>query len=353
MSGLSADGGTNGGGSLRAYGGFDNRDARSGDALGIDLGGTKTEAIVLAPDGTARDRWRVPSPVGDYDATVRLIRDLAAEAAARFGAPAGVGVGIPGAIAPATGLVQNANSTWLIGKPFAADLAAALGRPTAIANDADCFALSEAADGAGAGAASVWGIILGTGVGSGIVVNGRLLGGPNAIAGEWGHNPLPWPRDDERPGPACYCGKTGCIETFVSGPGLAADYRRATGRAAAAEEIAAAAATGDAEARAALDRHADRLARATASVINVLDPEVIVLGGGLSNLAHLYEKLPELWPRWVFAPAVATCLAPPKHGDSSGVRGAAWLGRIAAEHPEKFAHPATSADLRLQQPIDS
>lgn len=337
MSGLSTNDGTNGGGSLRANSGFDNRDACPGCALGIDLGGTKTEAIVLAPDGAARDRWRVPSPVGDYAATVRLIRDLAAEAAARAGAIASVGVGIPGAIAPATGRVQNANSTWLIGKRFAADLEAALGRPVALANDADCFALSEAADGAGAGASSVWGIILGTGVGSGIVVHGRLLGGPNAIAGEWGHNPLPWPADDERPGPPCYCGKSGCIETFLSGPGLAADHRRATGETLTAAEIAAGAAEGNAAARAALDRHAERLARATAAVINILDPEVIVLGGGLSNLPHLYDAVPEIWPRWVFAPAVATRLRPPKHGDSSGVRGAAWLGRIAAPHPEKSA----------------
>lgn len=338
MSELSAIGGTNGeagGGSLRARARFDNRDAHPGDALGIDLGGTKTEAIVLAADGTVRDRWRVPSPTGDYDATVRLIRDLAADAAARFGAPGSVGVGIPGAVAPASGLVQNANSTWLNGRPFAVDLAAALGRPVALANDADCFALSEASDGAGAGAASVWGIILGTGVGSGIVVHGRLLGGPNAIAGEWGHNPLPWPADDERPGPACYCGKAGCVETFLSGPGLAADHRRATGADLSAAEIAAAASAGDAGARATLARHAERLARATACVVNVLDPEVIVLGGGLSNLAHLYDALPKLWPRWVFAPAVATRLAPPKHGDSSGVRGAAWLGRQARLHPEK------------------
>ncbi len=314
-------------GSLRAHAGFDN-------ALGVDLGGTKTEAIVLAADGTVRDRWRVPSPVGDYAATVRLIRDLAEGAARVFGGIGSVGVGIPGAIAPATGLVQNANSTWLIGHPFAADLAEALGRPVALANDADCFALSEASDGAGEGAASVWGIILGTGVGSGIVVRGRLLGGPNAIAGEWGHNPLPWPADDERPGPPCYCGKHGCIETFLSGPGLAADHRRATGQTLDAAEIAERAAAGDAAARASLDRHAERLARATASVINILDPETIVLGGGLSNLPHLYDALPKLWPRWVFAPAVATRLAPPKHGDSSGVRGAAWLGRIGTLHPE-------------------
>lgn len=322
---------------MRARARFDNRHAHPGDSLGIDLGGTKTEAIVLGHDGAARARWRVPSPQGDYAATVSLIRDLAAEAAARCGPIASVGVGIPGAIAPASGQVQNANSTWLIGRPLGRDLAAALGRPVALANDADCFALSEATDGAGAGAASVWGIILGTGVGSGIVIDGRLLGGPNAIAGEWGHNPLPWPTDDERPGPPCYCGKHGCIETFLSGPGLAADHRRATGEDATAAEIAAAALAGDAPARATLARHAERLARATASVVNVLDPEVVVLGGGLSNLAELYRAVPELWPCWVFAPRVATRLRPPKHGDSSGVRGAAWLGRAAAQHPEKSA----------------
>jgi fructokinase len=236
-------------------------------------------------------------------------------------ATATIGVGIPGTVSPATGLVKNANSTWLIGKPFDRDLALALGRPVRLANDADCFALSEATDGAGAGAATVFGVILGTGVGGGIVVHGRLLAGPNAIAGEWGHNPLPWPSDDERPGPPCYCGKRGCIETFLSGPGLARD----DGRGLTAAEVAARAAAGDAAAQGSLARYEDRLARALATVLNVLDPEVVVLGGGLSNLAGLYTAIPSRWGRYAFSDAVATKLAPPRHGDSSGVRGAAWL----------------------------
>jgi fructokinase len=316
--------------SLRAPEPFDNLAETHSFALGIDLGGTKTEAIALTSEGIVLDRWRVPSPVGNYEATVRMIADLAAFAAQRFGERFSVGVGMPGAISPATGLVKNANSTWLIGHAFGRDLGEALNRPVALANDADCFALSEARDGAGEGAASVWGIILGTGVGSGIVVGGKLLGGPNAIAGEWGHNPLPWPTDAERDGPACYCGRKGCIETFLSGPGFAADHLRRTGESLSPAAIVAAAAAGDVGAAASLARHAERLARATAAVINILDPEVIVLGGGLSNLECLYARVPEIWPRFVFSDAVATRLAPPRHGDSSGVRGAAWLGRLAA-----------------------
>lgn len=314
---------------MRAAEPFDNLAKTHSFALGVDLGGTKTEAIALRADGVVLDRWRMPSPVGDYAATVRRIADLAAFAATRFGPDFSVGVGMPGAISPATGLVKNANSTWLIGHPFGHDLGEALGRPVALANDADCFALSEASDGAGAGAASVWGIILGTGVGSGIVVGGRLLGGPNAIAGEWGHNPLPWPSDAERDGPACYCGRKGCIETFLSGPGFAADHARRTGENLTPAAIAAAAEAGDVGAAASLSRYVERLARATAAVINILDPEVIVLGGGLSNLECLYARVPELWPRFVFSDTVATRLVPPLHGDSSGVRGAAWLGRLA------------------------
>lgn len=315
--------------SLRAAEPFDNLAESHRFALGVDLGGTKTEAIALKPDGTVLDRWRVASPVGNYDATVRMIADLAAFAAARFGSDFSVGVGMPGAISPATGLVKNANSTWLIGHPLGRDLGAALGRPVALANDADCFALSEASDGAGAGAASVWGLILGTGVGSGIVIDGRLLGGPNAIAGEWGHNPLPWPTDAERDGPACYCGRKGCIETFLSGPGFAADHLRRTAEALTPAAIVAAAEAGDVGAAASLARYILRLARATAAVINILDPEVIVLGGGLSNLECLYAEVPAIWPRFVFSDVVATRLEPPLHGDSSGVRGAAWLGRLA------------------------
>jgi fructokinase len=221
--------------------------------------------------------------------------------------------------------VKNANSTCLIGHPLDRDLAQRLGRPVRVTNDADCFALSEATDGGAAGARSVFGVILGTGVGGGIVIDGRPVLGPNAIAGEWGHTPLPWPRDDERPGPACYCGLAGCVETFCSGPGLAADHARVTGEALTAEAIASQAATGDPNARATLDRHADRLARALAVVINILDPEVIVLGGGLGRMPHLYEDLPRLWDPWVFSDRVDTRVVPPVHGDSSGVRGAAWL----------------------------
>ncbi len=293
--------------------------------LGIDLGGTKTEAIVLDADGQALLRRRVPSPQGDYRATIAtiaaLVQSCEAELADRLSQPCSVGIGIPGAISPATGLVKNANSTWLIGHPLDRDLAQALDRPVRIANDADCFALSEANDGAGAGAPTVFGVILGTGVGAGVIVNGRPLSGPNAIAGEWGHNPLPWPTDTERPGPACYCGRSGCIECFLSGPALARD----DGRGLSAQALADLAAQGDPQAEASLRRYEQRLARALAHVINILDPHIIVLGGGLSNLTRLYDRVPQLWDDWVFSDSVATRLVPPRHGDSSGVRGAAWL----------------------------
>lgn len=232
---------------------------------------------------------------------------------------------MPGTISPATGLVKNANSTWLLGRPLGTDLSRLLGREVRLANDANCFALSEASDGAAAGAACVFGVIAGTGTGGGIVVNGRVLTGPNAIAGEWGHNPLPWAREDERPGPGCWCGKQGCIETFLSGTGLARDHLAATGEERSASEIADAAGAGDAGAAATLTRHTHRMARALASVIDLLDPDVIVLGGGLSNLASLYDEVPRLWGRWVFSDRVDTPLLPPRWGDSSGVRGAAWL----------------------------
>ncbi|MCC7427143.1 MAG: ROK family protein [Alphaproteobacteria bacterium] len=306
--------------------------------LGIDLGGTKIEIIALGPDGTERLRKRVPTPQGDYAGTVRAIAALVADSEGALGGRGSVGVGIPGAISPATGLVKNANSTALIGHPLDRDLAAALGRPVRVANDANCFAMSEATDGAGAGAEVVFGVILGTGCGGGIVVHGRVLTGPNAIAGEWGHNPLPWAGADEMPGRRCYCGRVGCIETWLSGPGLAADYAGSAelprGRAADAGLVAEHAAAGDADARAALDRHADRLARALAAIINVIDPDVIVLGGGLSKLDHLYEQVPRLWLPWIFTDRCATRLRRNRHGDSSGVRGAAWLwppaGRTAA-----------------------
>ncbi|MDA8229837.1 MAG: ROK family protein [Magnetospirillum sp.] len=296
--------------------------------IGIDLGGSKTEAIAL--DRVSHRhlaRRRVATERGSYEGTIRTIKALVEGLEAELSAVGTVGVGIPGAISPRTGLVKNANSTWLIGRPLDRDLAEALGRPVRLANDADCFALSEATDGAGAGASTVFGVILGTGVGGGIVVNGRPLAGPNAIAGEWGHNPLPWPAGEEWPGPQCYCGKRGCIETFLSGPGLARDH----GGGLSAAEIRAAAAAGDATAEAALERYEDRLARALAGVLNILDPHVVVLGGGLSKLDRLYATIPRLWGRHVFSDAVETRLLPPVHGDSSGVRGAAWLWPAEAE----------------------
>ncbi|EKE76100.1 ROK family protein [Oceanibaculum indicum] len=294
--------------------------------IGIDLGGTKIEIAALdEADGAVLARERIATPRGDYDATIAAIRDLVAGMEARLGRGGTVGIGVPGAISPASGLVKNANSTWLIGRPFDRDLEVALGRPVRLANDANCFALSEAVDGSAAGAAIMFGVILGTGVGGGIVVNGRVLTGANAISGEWGHNPLPWPEDTERPGPACYCGRHGCIETFLSGPGLAADHQRATGTAMSAEDVVAAAAGGDAAAEATMRRYEDRLARALAHLVNILDPEVIVLGGGLSGLPRLYEAVPRLWGRYIFSDHVATRLLSPVHGDAGGVRGAAWL----------------------------
>ncbi len=291
--------------------------------IGIDLGGTKIEAIALARDGRTLFRQRVPTPVGDYAGTVRAVADLARAAGANASAGASVGVGIPGAVSPATGLVKNANSVCLIGHPLEQDIARALGQPVRLANDADCFALSEAADGAGADAQIVFGIILGTGVGGGLVINKQVVRGPNAITGEWGHNPLPWPRPDELPGPKCYCGRHGCIETFLCGGALARDYAERSGLSLSAGEIAEA--RGDAAAAAALERYMDRLARATATIINIIDPHVIVVGGGLSKIPQIYDAVPALWPDYVLSDTIATRLVPPKHGDSSGVRGAAWL----------------------------
>lgn len=294
-------------------------------SLGLDLGGTKIELIALDRAHRERMRRRIPTPRGDYAGTIEAIAGLVEAAERELGARGTVGLGTPGAISPATGRMKNCNSIWLNGQPLKEDLERRLGRAVRLANDADCFALSEAVDGAAAGARSVFGVILGTGCGGGIVIDGRLLTGANAIAGEWGHNPLPWPRDDERPGPACYCGRAGCIETWLSGPGLQADLRRASGLDLTAQEIAQRAQEGDAACEAALTRYEERLARALAHVINILDPEVIVLGGGLSNLARLYQNVPRLWGRWVFSDRVDTRLTPPLHGDSSGVRGAAWL----------------------------
>jgi fructokinase len=270
---------------------------------------------------------RTVTPRNDYAAIVSAIARVVDELERTVGARGTVGVGIPGAVSPLTGLVKTANTTELIGHAFDRDLAAALGRPVRVANDANCFVLSEAADGAAAGYDTVFGIILGTGCGGGIVVGNRVLTGRNAITGEWGHNPLPWPRDDERPGPQCYCGKRGCIEQFVSGTGLARDYAEATGRKLRSQEIHALADVGDAEACAAMDRLEERLARALASVIGVLDPDAIVVGGGLSTISRIYRNVPAQWERWIFGGKATTPFLPPKHGDASGVRGAAWLWR--------------------------
>lgn len=296
--------------------------------LGIDLGGTKIEGLAL--DGEREVvRLRVDTPRQDYDATLRAIASLVADLERTAGARGTVGLGIPGTASPATGLVKNANSTWLIGRPLVADLEAILGRPVRLANDANCFAVSEATDGAAAGADVVFGVIIGTGTGAGIVVRGRVLVGPNALAGEWGHNALPWPDGDEHPGPGCYCGKRGCVETFLSGPAMAAAHERATGAAISPQAIVERAAAGDAAAARTLACYEQRMARALAAVINVLDPDVIVLGGGMSQIDRLYQNVPRLWRRWIFSAgrdeAVRTRLVRARHGASSGVRGAARL----------------------------
>ena len=292
--------------------------------IGVDLGGTKIEAVALDASGADCGRVRVATPRHDYPGTINAIVGVVAQLEQRHG-PASVGVGMPGIVSPATGLVKNANSTWLIGRAFDRDLERALDRPVRVANDANCFALSEAADGAAAGAGIVFGVIAGTGVGGGLVVNGTLLEGAHHIAGEWGHNPLPWPRDEERPGPACYCGRRGCIETFLSGPGLAADYAGLAGAPLDALAIAAAAAVGEPRAVEAMARYVDRMARALATIINVLDPDVIVLGGGLSNIAAVHAGVPARWREYVFSDEVHTQFVKALHGDSSGVRGAARL----------------------------
>lgn len=281
--------------------------------IGVDLGGTKIEVLALDESGAQTFRKRVPTPRGDYAATVRQVRSLVEEAG-----EGSVGIGIPGTLSHATGLVKNANSTWLIGRPLKQDLETALGREVRIENDANCFTLSEATDGAGRGASVVFGVILGTGVGGGIAVEGRILTGMNAIAGEWGHNPLPLPGPDDLPLPPCYCGRAGCIETYLSGPGLARCHAVHTGEDLSPEEIVT-------RGGASVQRYIERLARALAGVINLLDPDVIVLGGGMSNVARLYAEVPRLWHRHVFSDRVETRLERNVHGDSSGVRGAAWL----------------------------
>jgi fructokinase len=293
--------------------------------IGIDLGGTKIEGIAIDDQGIERQRRRIPTPRGDYQAILDAIASLVRDLESTQGETGSVGIGIPGAISPATGLVKNANSVELIGHPLDKDLGGLLGREVRVANDANCFALSEATDGAGAGASVVFGVIVGTGVGGGIVVNGRVLTGQHAIAGEWGHNPLACPRDDERPGPACYCGRSGCNETFLAGPSLARDHRQHTGQDLEAADIASRAEAGDARALATMVRYEDRMARALAVVINVLDPDVVVLGGGVSNIQRLYREVPSLLPQYVFSDQVSTPIVKARYGDSSGVRGAAWL----------------------------
>jgi fructokinase len=293
--------------------------------IGIDLGGTKIEGLALAADGREIDRRRIAAPRGSYEDTIRAIADLVSAIEVAAGGRGSIGVGIPGATSPVTGLIKNANSTWLIGHALEEDLARALGRPVRLANDANCFALSEATDGAAAGARVVFGVIIGTGTGGGLVVNGQLITGKNAIAGEWGHNPLPAPEDYERPGPPCYCGRRGCIETFLSGPALARDYIARGGSDLTAADVVTRADAGDPIAFDCLVRYESRFARAIATIINTIDPDVIVLGGGLSNIARLYERVPALWGPHVFSDHVATTLVRARHGDASGVRGAAWL----------------------------
>lgn len=293
--------------------------------IGVDLGGTKIELVAFDPAGHILHRERVSTPAGDYAATLDVIATLVMRCEAATGLRGSVGVGTPGSLSPADGRIRNANSTCLNGHTLDRDLSERLQRPVRIANDANCFAISEATDGAGAGARSVFGVILGTGVGGGIVINGQLLIGANGIGGEWGHTPLPLPGPDDLPLPACYCGRSGCLETYLSGPGMAAEHARRTGVLMDASGIAANAERGDACSEATMARYETRLARSLAGIINVLDPEVIVLGGGLSHIARLYHTVPRLWGEHVFSDVVSTRLVPAVHGDASGVRGAAWL----------------------------
>jgi len=293
--------------------------------IGIDLGGTKIEAIALDNSGVELYRQRIDTPQGDYRETVEAIVTLVQVLEAETRQTGTVGIGIPGAISPATNLIKNANSTWLIGKPLHNDLEHALSRPVRIENDANCFVVSEATDGAARSFDVVFGVIIGTGTGGGIYVRGKEITGTNAIAGEWGHNPLPWPTPDEYPGHECYCGKLGCIETWLSGPGFSKDHQMHGGKGNTARDIVLLAEQGDETANTSLLRYEDRMARALATVINIIDPDVIVLGGGMSNVTRLYSNVPKLWGEYVFSDQVITRLVPPLHGDSSGVRGAAWL----------------------------
>jgi len=293
--------------------------------IGIDLGGTKIEALALDREGKELVRHRIDTPREDYRATILAMADLVRRIEQETGSRATVGAGIPGTISSQTGLVKNANSTWLNGQPLERDLSAELGREVRVANDANCLAVSEATDGAAAGKRLVFGVILGTGCGGGLAIHGEIHNGPNGVAGEWGHNPLPWPTADESPEPACYCGKRGCIETWVSGTAVGRDFQDVTGRSMTAREIVAGAAAGDLEAVQAIERLEDRLARGLAHVINVLDPEVLVFGGGLSKVERIYREVSARLPRYVFGGEVTTALLPARYGDSSGVRGAAWL----------------------------
>jgi fructokinase len=298
--------------------------------IGIDLGGSKIEGIAL-DGGRELARVRVAAPRGDYGQTLEAVARLVEELERVAGEEGTIGIGIPGVVSPATGLVKNANSVWLNGRPLGDDLRSRLGRDVRTSNDANCFTVSEAVDGAAADADVVFGVIVGTGTGGGIAVRRRILTGVNAVAGEWGHNPLPWASDDERPGPACYCGRNGCIETFLSGPGMTADHQRRTGQTRTPEDIVRQAADGDGAAEATIRHYENRMARALAGIINVLDPDVIVLGGGLSNIERLYDRVPQVWTGYVFGAGVAggervrTRFVRARHGDSSGVRGAAWV----------------------------
>ncbi|MDH3327163.1 MAG: ROK family protein [Gammaproteobacteria bacterium] len=311
--------------------------------IGIDLGGTKIELVVLDETDHIIHKQRIVTPHGDYDHTLDSICNLVWEAEHLINQKCSVGIGTPGAISQKTGLLKNSNSTCLNDKPIQQDLEQKLGRKIRLSNDANCFTLSEACDGAAAGSQNVFGVIIGTGTGAGIVINQQIVEGANRIAGEWGHNPMPWPNHSEIPGPTCYCGLSGCIETFLSGPGLEADYLRSFNTALNSHEIVAGAVAGDTAAKetmieskktynpnceAALQRYEERLARALSHVINILDPDTIVLGGGMSNIKRLYENVPRLWGKYVFSDLVLTKLKPPKHGDSSGVRGAARLWAI-------------------------
>jgi len=297
--------------------------------IGIDLGGTKIAGIVLGSDGKVLAQARVDAPKGNYTKTLDSVCGLVTSLEENGGIEASVGIGIPGSVSPATGNTQNANSTWLNARPLKQDLETSLNRQVRLANDANCFALSEAMDGAGQGAASVFGVILGTGCGGGLVVNGRIIDGPRAIGGEWGHNPLPWPEADETPGPQCWCGRKGCMETWVSGPAMAGDHERVFGETLSARDIARNAGAGCAKANETLNSHASRLARGLAGVINIFDPERVVLGGGLSNMGHLYEQLPGLIAPYIFSDNTAIDILSPVHGAESGVRGAAWLWGMA------------------------